>query len=116
MIPLRSHINSWQRALAGAAIAVALLAGAAVPVSAKTHHHAKVKIEVRYRTPAACSTALTGFRQVATQLGGENTDISQWANGAETIDTLVGQINTIAGQLKAETGPLQAAELACDGS
>ena len=101
---------------AAAAIGLLAILATGIPVSAKTHHHTKARIEVRYRTPAACSTALNDWRQVAGQLSSENSDISQWAGGSETIDTLVGQINTIAGEVKAETAPLQAAELACDGS
>jgi uncharacterized protein (DUF2252 family) len=80
------------------------------PVSAKTHHHEKVKIEIRYRTPAACSTALTDFRQIVAQAAAEDTDISQWAGGAETFATMISQINTTTGEVNAETGPTQAAE------
>lgn len=79
-------------------------------------NHPKAKIEVRYQAPAACSTALVDFRLIVSQLGSTDTDIGNWAAGSETESAMVSQIDAVTTQITAETAPLQAAELACDGS
>jgi hypothetical protein len=103
-------------ATAAAALAIAATAtlGAGMPALAKTHQ--KVRIEYRYRTPAACSTALTDWRQIEHQQAGVFSNISSYFDGNETADTLIGQVNNMSSAIKAETPGLQAAELECDGS
>lgn len=108
-----------KRILVGLALVATMAAGGLAPsVSAKTRHHQKVKIEIRYKTPPACSTALADFRQAITQLSGGFTDIGHLYlfGGNLSAQTMISDMNAINAEITAETAPLQAAELACDGS
>ena len=107
-------VNRITTAAAALAIAATATLGAGMPTLAKTHP--KVRIEYRYRTPAACSTALTDWRQIERQQAGVFANLSSYFSGDETADTLVGQVDTMSSEIKAKTPGLQAAELECDGS
>jgi hypothetical protein len=43
-------------------------------------------------------------------------NVSSYFLEHETADTLIGQVDTMSSEIKAETPGLQAAELECDGS